>query len=241
MGFQFGGDLVGQGQRGFSLPRPGERVDGGPDAGFQPERRAAFHGQAHGLPDQRVLILARLGPGEPEERLEQLPAAGGARLASGQLVERRPGHAAGGGPVAEVFQAADQRDLHRGEPAAVAEVAADPVRGLPGHHALHQPGVRVFGHLDGLRQHRGRQPAPFARGQRSGLLGQARGGRVSQPDQRPGPYDVLISGLPDGVQDGQRPVSLPDRQDATCPRQRRRLARGRRPVQAGVDHRIHRR
>ena len=114
------------------------------------------------------------------------------------------------------------------------------MRGLPGHDAFHQPGAWICGYVEGLRQHRGCQPAPLINGERGGLLGQARGGRVGQPDQRPGPHDVLITGLADGVQDGQRPVSLPDAKDAVGPRQRRRLARGRRPLQAGVDHRIHR-
>jgi hypothetical protein len=165
MGFQLGGDLIGQGQGGFSLPGPGEQVDG------------QVHGQVHGLVDQRVLVLSRLGPGEPEECLQQLPAVGAARLAAGQLIERRPGHVAGGGPVAEVFQAADQPALHAGEPAAVAEIAADPVRGLPGHHAFHRPGAWILGHLDGLGQHRGCQRVPFACGERSGLLGETGGGR----------------------------------------------------------------
>jgi hypothetical protein len=65
---------------------PAEQVDSGPDAGFQPERRAACHGQFGGLVDQRVLFLSRPSPGQPEECLEQLCAMVAVRLARREFI-----------------------------------------------------------------------------------------------------------------------------------------------------------
>ena len=115
------------------------------------------------------------------------------------------------------------------------------MHGLPGHHPVRQPGPGIGRDLPGSGQDRPGQPGALARRERGGLLGAARGHRVSQAGQRPGPPHMNIPLHPLSTQDPQARVRLPLVQRPARPGQDRRLPRRHRPVQHRADHRVRRR
>ena len=189
-----------------------------------------------------VLVPAGAGPGQPQHGHQEflpLPGVPGGRRQGVQLGQRRGGHLVGGVGVAELFQAADQPDLHAGQPAAVGQVTADVMGGLAGHHPVHQPGTRIGGQPGRLAQHHRGHLLPVSHRQRGHQPGHPRIRRPGQPHQRPGPHHPRIILLPVGAQHLQRLAGLAVVQRAARPRQHHRLRRRPRPLQHRVGHRIH--
>ncbi len=150
-----------------------------------------------------VLAVAGLGPGQPQHghhQLLPLPGIPGRRWQGIQLGQGRGGHLVGGGGVAEGFQAADQPDLHAGQPAAIGQVTTDVMGGLAGHHPLHQPRPRISGQRGRLAQHRRGQLPPVRRRQGGHQPGHPGIRRAGQPHQRPGPHHPPIIVLSPGAQ-----------------------------------------